>query len=116
MAKKYIIIGAAIIIPLIFILAILFFNRDGGIEKEALAKCLTEKGYAMAGTSWCPHCKEQKELFGDAFQYVTYHDCDEEADWCTEHNVEGYPSWISPQASVSPGVKPLRTLKNMADC
>lgn len=66
---------------------------------EKLAKFMTEKGMAMYGAYWCSHCQSQKELFGDAFQYVDYVECDPQGpsanpDECTAQGIEGYPTWI----------------------
>jgi len=66
---------------------------------EKLAKFLTAKGMIMYGAYWCPHCKAQKELFGDAFKYVDYVECDPQGpnanpDECTAQGVDGYPTWI----------------------
>jgi len=60
-----------------------------------LAECLTEKGAIMYGASTCSHCKNQKALFGDAFQYVTYIECDTTGkDACDKAGIQGYPTWI----------------------
>ncbi|MFH1916828.1 MAG: hypothetical protein ABIJ21_06220 [Nanoarchaeota archaeon] len=111
-----------IILPLIgvlvvaFIISLLITRANTDEEKINTAKCLTAQGFAMAGTSWCPHCEEQKEIFGSAFQYIDYYDCDLEAQWCEEKHVEGYPSWVSPTGAASAGVKNLATLKKMSGC
>ncbi len=66
---------------------------------EKLAKFMSEKGMVMYGAYWCSHCQDQKKLFGNAFQYVDYVECDpqgpsaNEAE-CTARNVTGYPTWI----------------------
>lgn len=67
--------------------------------KEKLAKFLKEKGMILYGAYWCPHCKEQKELFGDAAQYLDYVECDAKGenanpDECIARGIEGYPTWI----------------------
>lgn len=64
-----------------------------------LAKYLSEKGMVMYGAYWCSHCKEQKDEFGDAFQYVDYVECDAQGpnanpDECQAKGIEGYPTWI----------------------
>lgn len=71
----------------------------GALDKEALAKCLTEKGAKMYGASWCGHCNNQKAAFGDAFQYVDYVECDESGpdpnpSACAAAGVQAYPTWI----------------------
>ena len=63
------------------------------LENGPLAKCLTEKGVKMYGTEWCPHCKNQKKLFGSSFQYINYTDCDKNRQECLSAGVQGYPTW-----------------------
>lgn len=60
---------------------------------DLLAKCLTDNGATMYGTEWCPHCKTQKALFGDSFQYIDYVDCDKYKDDCVAAGLDGYPTW-----------------------
>jgi hypothetical protein len=60
----------------------------------SLAKCLTEKGAIMYGASWCSHCANQKAMFGDAFQYITYNECDTTGkEACDAAGIQGYPTW-----------------------
>lgn len=66
---------------------------------EALAKHLSEKGMVLYGAYWCPHCKDQKAAFGDAFKYIDYVECDAKGpnanpDECVAKKIEGYPTWI----------------------
>ena len=66
---------------------------------EKLAKYLAQKGMVMYGAYWCPHCKDEKVLFGDAFKFVDYVECDPQGpnpnpDECTAQGVDGYPTWI----------------------
>lgn len=64
-----------------------------------LAKFMTLKGMVMYGAYWCSHCQSQKKIFGDAFKYVDYVECDASGpnanpDECTAQGIEGYPTWI----------------------
>ncbi|MDR5696083.1 MAG: vitamin K epoxide reductase family protein, partial [Armatimonadota bacterium] len=43
---------------------------------EGLAKHLAASGAKFYGAYWCPHCTEQKRMFGDAARYLTYVECD----------------------------------------
>ena len=66
---------------------------------EKLAKFMTEKGMIMYGAYWCPHCQAEKQLFGAAFQFVDYVECDPQGPnanpgECSAKNVTGYPTWI----------------------
>src|SRR5262249_61214333 len=63
----------------------------------AFAKCLSAKQAKMYGAYWCPHCAEQKEMFGGAFQYVSYMECGvvgsrEEAPHCVQAGVKTFPA------------------------
>jgi len=60
---------------------------------DVLAKCMTASGATMYGTEWCPHCKDQKAIFGNSFKYINYVDCDKYKDTCIGAGVEGYPTW-----------------------
>ncbi len=66
-------------------------------DKDTFAKCLTEKGWVMYGAEWCSHCKDQKALFGDSFQYIKYVECPDNIQLCLDRGVNGYPSWIVEQ-------------------
>ncbi|MPZ75658.1 MAG: Vitamin K epoxide reductase [Deltaproteobacteria bacterium] len=52
------------------------------------------------GASWCPHCIEQKELFGATSRRVPYIECSPggprapQATVCSEANIKSYPTWI----------------------
>ena len=63
-----------------------------------LAQHLTEQGTTMYGAYWCPHCAEQKAIFGDAFRYVRYVECDPGGKnanplLCAQKGIKGYPTW-----------------------
>lgn len=84
-------------------------------ETGALAKCLTEKGAKFYGTSWCNHCKTQKELFGDSMQYVDYVECTQKQQTCAAAGIRAYPTWII-NDKVYEGVQQLDKLKELAEC
>jgi hypothetical protein len=67
-------------------------------QVDEFAKCLTEKGVAMYGTFWCPHCARVKKNFGPSFQYVKYVECDargenEQSEFCIEKKIENYATF-----------------------
>lgn len=65
-------------------------------EYDDFARCISETGGIMYGTEWCPHCQEQKRLFGNSFRYIAYVDCDKNPKSCSENGIEGYPTWLFP--------------------
>src|ERR1700675_4172527 len=65
---------------------------------DSFAQCLATKQAKMYGLYWCPHCIEQKQMFGEAFYYVPYVECaikgsKEEAAECKVAGVKLFPSW-----------------------
>jgi len=107
-----------IVIIVIVILAAYFVYRSAAApsDNKNLAQCLTDKGVSMAGTDRCTHCADQKEMFGKAFKYINYRNCDFEIEWCFEHGVTGYPTWVFPDSTTYPGVRSLSELKRLAGC
>lgn len=67
--------------------------------KIELAKHLSASGAKMYSAYWCPHCHEQKELFGkEATARLTIIECApdgprSQAALCASKKIEGYPSW-----------------------
>jgi len=66
----------------------------------ALAEHLTKSDVKFYGASWCPHCAEQKKLFGGSVNRIPYIECSPggpqapQAPVCREKNIESYPTWI----------------------
>jgi hypothetical protein len=66
--------------------------------RVSLAKHLTDSGVVMYGAYWCPHCADQKTMFGDAFRHVNYVECDPRGAnakpaVCDAKGVRRYPTW-----------------------
>ena len=74
-------------------------TTTSGESEIALAKHLTAIGAKMYGAFWCPHCYEQKQVFGkEAFQEVTYIECDPggknpQPQVCIADQIQSYPTW-----------------------
>jgi len=85
-------------------------------EHDALAQCLSDNGVVMYGTDWCPHCQDQKRLFGASFKLVTYVNCDANKAACDAAGVEGYPTWVFPVGDALSGAQSLETLAARAGC
>lgn len=83
---------------------------------DEFAQCLAEKGLTMYGADWCPHCKNEKKLFGSSFQYVPYVECPDNPQVCLEKKVEGYPTWIFPDGRKLVGEQGLAGLSKESGC
>lgn len=63
-----------------------------------LARHLSESGDVFYGAYWCPHCREQKALFGRAAALLPYVECDPggnhpQAARCRARGISVYPTW-----------------------
>jgi glutaredoxin len=90
-------------------------------DTASLAECLTENDYTFFGAFWCPHCADQKELFGEAVVYLDYVECDPrgenpDVEACVEAGVESYPHWQGPDGRSWTGTQPLETLAEISGC
>jgi hypothetical protein len=88
---------------------------------DEFAKCLASKQAKMYGLYWCPHCIEQKEMFGKAFQYVPYVECaikdsHELAPACSVAGVKLFPSWQFGTNKPIEGVFPMQELSDKTGC
>lgn len=74
-------------------------TRSGAAEIN-LAKHLQSTGAVFYGAYWCPHCHDQKQLFGrEAAQFIPYVECAQDAPntemaRCQAANVQGFPTWV----------------------
>ena len=116
--KKVFIYG----IVLIVIAGALFgFRYYRNHKYDSFAQCLAAKQSKMYGLYWCPHCIEQKEMFGEAFHYVPYVECaikgsKDEAPECKAAGVKLFPSWQFGTEPPKEGVLSLEALSDKTGC
>lgn len=95
---------------------------DIGDRYVGFAQCLTDKKVVMYGAYWCPHCANQKALFGrEGFEKIKYVECDPRGrdanpKLCLEKKVEGYPTWEFPDGSFRAGEMSLEALSKKSTC
>ncbi len=94
-------------------------KSTSGAAEIKLAEHLTQAGAKMYGAYWCPHCYEQKQLFGkQAWEKVTYIECAADAikkpqpEVCTQAGIKGFPTW-SIDGKLDAGVKKLAKLAEL---
>ena len=116
--KKYALYG----IVLILLAGAFFAGRYYRDHKyDSFAKCLASKQVKMYGLFWCPHCLDQKRMFGDSFHYVPYVECAirgsrEESPECKVANVKLFPSWQFGNEQPKEGVLSLEALSDKTGC
>jgi hypothetical protein len=76
----------------------------------------------MYGAWWCPHCAEQKEQFGFAFEHVNYVECGiegqphSENEQCKQSGIHNFPTWEFGDGSRKEGTLPLSELSQRTGC
>jgi len=89
-------------------------------EKIKLAEHLTKKGAVMYNAYWCPHCHDQKEMFGkEASEKLNLVECAKDGfnnkrELCEVKGITGFPSWEI-NGSIDSGVKSLKELAELSD-
>ena len=95
--------AAAVVIALLHLNYVGVLGRPPAVEDpfaRALALHLSQRGAKMYGAYWCPHCVEQKELFGASARRLPYVECStggqgsRQASACQAAGIRQYPTWI----------------------
>ncbi len=84
-----------------FLLCVILFTVYAEPEGDytEFAQCVTDAGVSMYSSGSCSVCVKNKELFGDAVEYIEEIECHPDGDnsqWelCVEKEVSGTPTWI----------------------
>ena len=125
------IIGGVVVLLLV-VGGILFAVSGGGSGSGAsaknapagaleLAQCLKDSGATFYGAFWCPHCKQQKDLFGSANKALPYVECStpdgkNQNALCIEKKIDSYPTWEFASGERVTGEQSLETLAKLAQC
>lgn len=90
--------------------------------RAKLAECLSASGVRYFGASWCPQCRRQNQMFGDAVRRLRYIECsadgtrNKETRVCAANNIQGYPTWVFANGVRRSGVQSLKTLAQLSGC
>ena len=94
-------------------------TTSSGESEIALTQHLKQVGAKMYGAFWCPHCQEQKQLFGqEAVAQLNYIECDPEGqnaqpEVCKAKGIQGLPTWEI-KGKFYEGTKSLEELANLS--
>lgn len=91
---------------LTFVLHLNYTGMSGKSEQpedpwvRSLAEHLAKSNVKFYGAYWCPHCADQKEMFGSSAHRLPYIECSPygpeaaQAEACRERGIQSYPTWI----------------------
>lgn len=88
---------------------------------DGFASCLAEKRAVFYGAFWCPHCQNQKALFGNSARLLPYVECStpdgkNQLPICIEAKITGYPTWEFADGSRESGEISLERLAEKTSC
>jgi len=116
---SYYLYGAA---ALIVVGLIVFVAGEKAVPSSYndFASCLTEEGVTFYGAWWCPHCENQKKLFGSAFDNLNSVECalpnKQMTQECQDAGIEGYPTWEFADGSRASGEQSFEDLAARTGC
>lgn len=114
--QNYMILGVVVVLIAAYLI---LTNLPGPYDQ--FAQCLSAKGAKMYGAFWCPHCQDQKEMFGSSVRFVDYVECstpDEKSETqvCMDANISSYPTWVFSDGSRNIGEMAFGDLSQKTGC
>jgi len=99
----------------------LIYSQNQPGKLDTFAQCLKDKGAVFYGAFWCPHCQNQKAMFGKSAKLLPYVECSTpdgkvQLQICKDKNIEGYPTWEFSDGSRESGEVPLNRLSEKTGC
>ncbi len=109
------------LISLFLFTALALVGCERNTANDAFATCIANSGATFYGAFWCPHCGDQKELFGDSKDLLPYVECDangKDADLnaCAAAGVTQYPTWVFADGTKVTGVQSFEELQEATSC
>ncbi len=88
---------------------------------DDFAQCIKDSGATFYGAFWCPHCQNQKKLFGKSERLLPYVECSlpsgqGQTQNCIDKKIEGYPTWEFKDGARTIDVFTLQELAQKTSC
>jgi hypothetical protein len=119
-STRYIAYGVALVLVAAAFYAGHYYKNH---KYDSFAKCLAGKQAKMYGLYWCPHCADQKRMFGDAFHSVPYVECaggppgsGKVNPICEAAGIKLFPSWQFGNEPPKEGVLSFEELSAKTGC
>ena len=110
-----------LLISLLFLISCSNDDLTSSAVLDTFTQCLTERGAKMYGAYWCPHCLDQKEMFGKNWNNINYIECSlpgksGQTEVCNLAGITSYPTWEFSDGSRRNGVLQLEELGSITGC
>ena len=88
---------------------------------DEFASCLDSKEVKFYGAFWCPHCQNQKKMFGGSDRLLPYIECSTpdgkgQNQVCKDAQIKSYPTWEFADGERKTGEVPLADLAAKTGC
>lgn len=119
--KSTLLILGGIAIVIVGLLVWAGVASSGPGKLDAFAQCIKDQGTVFYGAFWCPHCQNEKALFGKSAQFLPYVECSNpdgqtQTEVCTQKNIQGYPTWEFRDGTRLSGEVSLSNLADKTGC
>lgn len=108
---------------LLIVVGSIFMVRSSNTpgKYDGFAQCIKDKGATFYGAFWCPHCRDQKNIFGKSSKHLPYVECstpdgNNQLPVCTEKGISSYPTWIFSDGTKETGELSLEKLAEKTSC
>lgn len=106
------------LIAIVVGLLVMYAKKPG--KYDTFAQCVNESGAKFYGAWWCPHCQDQKTMFGRSAQYLPYVECQTRSRQplaaCTDVDIKGFPTWIFADGTRATGKLSFEQLAEKTAC
>lgn len=90
-------------------------------QYDTLAQCITDSGAKFYGAFWCPHCQNNKKMFGKSAKLLPYIECstldgNDVLQICKDEDVESFPTWVFSDGARSVGEMTPKQLAEKTGC
>jgi hypothetical protein len=98
---------------------------SGSSKYDNFAQCIVDSGAKMYSAWWCPHCQEQKKLFGKSFDIIEnaglHVECSPGgtrsfSQFCRDAGITGTPTWKFADGTDAGGRLALNVLAERTNC
>ncbi len=118
--NKYISWTIVAIVVAVIIGGIVWYGDQPG-QYDKFATCIKQSGATFFGAFWCPHCQEEKSYFGKSWTKLPYVECSTpdgqgQTPVCTQHDIQGYPTWVWSNGATTTGTLTLDQLSTFTGC
>lgn len=116
--KKYIYIAIAVLFVVGVVYVIQAPAKPGKLD--SFAQCVNDSGAVFYGAFWCPHCQNQKSMFGKSAKLLPYVECStpdgrNQLSVCKDAGVVSYPTWDFVVGSTTERVRSTIELSEIAE-